>query len=132
MISPEIELSSDIDDADEEESLRAFYEEVEAEGMREALRGDPVARLCDYVRFTSYSKGRNRYGERRKRKCAVEVELVGRGNRYVTLNEGGLGGLDRWAEEVLGESVPADEALTEFIRRLRALPELRRIASGKK
>lgn len=129
---PEGDPFSVINEDEEIEGFRDYLAEVEMGVMQETLKNDLVARQCDYVRFTSYSKGRDRYGGRRRRRYAVEVELVGRGKRHIQLNEGGLRGLDRWAEEVLGESVPADEALAEFIRRLRELPRLRKIASGKK
>lgn len=124
----EREPFGDIDgDSGEEAGLADYLAGVRAEGMREALENDPVARL-HYVRFKSESAGRGR-----KRKHPKIVELIGWGRKKCfELKEDGSRGLDRMAEEVLRGIVPPDRTLDELIQRARALDGYRRIARGER
>lgn len=123
----ELEGFEEDDDEGGIRGIREYLEEVEIEGKLEAMKGDPVARLY-YVEFWSKSAGRGRERKYRKR-----VRLVGWGKKKcIEVNEDGSRGLDRMAEEVLGDTVPAEDCLRVLLERLEIWHKVRRIARGQK
>jgi len=128
----ERESFGDIDSTGEEAGLADYLAGVEMEVRQEALENDPVAGIY-YRIFISDSAGRDRYGRPRKRRYPKVVELIGPGpGRCWELREDGSRGLDRLAEETLRGIVPADEALSEFIQRVRDLDKQRKIVRGER
>lgn len=95
--------------------VKSYIKEVEAEVGAEIRATDPVAQQCKHASFVSRSKGRGKLRNNPK-----EVELICYRGKCIE-NRDGCGPLDKWATEVLGDSVDPDRAEEEFLRRVRAL-----------
>ena len=112
---------SDAEIADYQEWCRDY----EASAREEVREADPVLTSCDYVSFVSRTRGRSLGRNRKPREVPrrrvegwTEVELLryqGRWRRVTDVK----GGLDKVATEVLGDTVPAEDAVSELLWRLR-------------
>lgn len=88
-------------------------QEIRDKTLQQTSKEDPVVQVCDYVAFLSESKGQGR-----RRRVPREVELIGYGGRFSEIKNGG-GRVDEIATEVLGDSVPPEDAERVFLERLR-------------
>lgn len=98
-----------------EEDWQAYYAELTSQATT-SWDQDPVAQQCEYRYFVS-----NTYGKGRMRPRSKEVELFrykpGRWRKLTGRNAR----VDEVAKEVLGDTVPGDEQIEEFLIRLRKL-----------